>query len=105
MNELAAARHTRDVGHDIIAKDETTREDIPKHTIEDVVHEVLELPYGQTEYLNSVRNRCHRVCLDSTYQNRPAQLICLESNEISLQCVIESTNVPEYRKTTDRDRY
>ena len=57
MNELAAARHTRDVGHDIIAKDETTREDIPKHTIEDVVHEVLELPYSQTEYLNSVRNR------------------------------------------------
>mmetsp|Transcript_19399 Transcript_19399/g.45111 ORF Transcript_19399/g.45111 Transcript_19399/m.45111 type:complete len:513 (+) Transcript_19399:202-1740(+) len=61
LNELAAARYSAKVGHDVIAAHQQEGKAEPKQSVEDVVHEVLHLPEGQAQN-----------------DDRPAELVQLE---------------------------
>mmetsp|Transcript_10025 Transcript_10025/g.21920 ORF Transcript_10025/g.21920 Transcript_10025/m.21920 type:complete len:343 (+) Transcript_10025:816-1844(+) len=66
--EFASQGHAAGVGHDIIDNDQTDGQDEPNQAVENIVHDILQLPHGQTQD-----------------HNGPTQLIDLKANMTGLQ--------------------
>jgi len=69
VNEFAPPCHSTNVGHNVVGEDQTARKDVPKETVENIVHNILELTHDQAQD-----------------DDRPTKLIDLKADITPLQC-------------------
>eukprot|EP00977_Amphora_coffeiformis_P008029 scaffold1803_cov92-Amphora_coffeaeformis.AAC.52 len=68
LDEFSSPSHATNVGHNVVGKDQAAWKNVPKESVENIVHDILELTDGQAQ---------HDDC--------PTKLIDLKANVASLQ--------------------